>query len=187
MKFITRILLAVFLVVPLAVHAQETATSSSKQAKVEELLQLTHMDHLMSQMIDQMTARMKASADQQAATMNFTPEQKTIYDDYQQKLNQLLASYLNWDKMKPVMVQVYSDTYTDDELNGILNFYRSPAGQAMVAKSPQLMNKTMSAMMQQMSTLQPQVQQLSKEFAEKMQQKAPSAPPAPGPAPEPAK
>lgn len=178
MKFITRILLVLFLVAPVAVHAQGTATSSSKQAKVEELLQLTHMDHLMSQMIDQMTARMKASADQQAANMNFTPEQKTIYDDYQQKLNQLLAGYLNWDKMKPVMVQVYSDTYTDDELNGILNFYRSPAGQAMVAKSPQLMTKTMSAMMQQMGTLQPQVQQLSKEFAEKMQQSSatPSTP-----------
>lgn len=187
MKFITRILLALFLVAPLAAHAQETTPSSSKQAKVEELLQLTHMDHLMSQMIDQMTARMKASSDQQAATMHFTPEQKTIYDDYQQKLNQLMASYLNWDKMKPVMVQVYSDTYTDDELNGILNFYRSPAGQAMVAKSPQLMNKTMSAMMQQMGTLQPQVQQLSKEFAEKMQQKAAPATPTPAPAPEPAK
>lgn len=186
MKFITRILLALFLLAPLAAHAQET-TSSSKQAKVEELLQLTRMDHLMSQMIDQMTARMKASADQQAATMNFTPEQKTIYDDYQQKLNQLLASYLNWDKMKPVMVQVYSDTYTDDELNGILNFYRSPAGQAMVAKSPQLMNKTMSAMMQQMGALQPQVQQLSKDFAEKMQQKAAPTTPAPAPAPKPAK
>ena len=173
MKLISRVLLALFLFAPLAVHAQETA--GSKQAKVEELLQLTHMDRLMSQMLEQMTTRMKTSADQQAANLHFTPEQKTIYDDYQQKLNQLLAGYMSWDKMKPVMVQVYAETYTDDELNGILNFYRSPAGQAMVAKSPQLMNKTMGAVMQQMGPLQTQMQQLTKDFAEKMKQSAPAA------------
>lgn len=179
MKFITRILLALFLFAPLVAHAD---APGSKQAKAEELLQLTHMDQLMSQMLGQMSERMKASADQQAASMHMTPEQKTAYDGYQQKLNQLLASYLNWDKMKPVMVQAYSETYTDQELDGILNFYRSPAGQAMVAKSPELMSKTRTAMMQQITALQPQVEQLSKDFAEKMKQASPepstSTPPA---------
>lgn len=171
MKLITRILLALFLFAPLAAHAQ---SPSSKQAKAEELLKLTHMDQLMSQMLGQMTERMKASADEQAASMHMTPEQKTAYDGYQQKLDQLLASYLNWDKMKPVMVQAYTETYTDQELDGILNFYRSPAGQAMVAKSPELMTKTRGAMMQQISTLQPQVEQLTKDFAEQMQKLAPA-------------
>jgi len=82
--------------------------------------------------------------------------------------------------MKPVMVQAYTETYTDQELDGILNFYRSPAGQAMVAKSPELMSKTRTAMMQQIGALQPQVEQLTKDFAEKMKQPAP-APSAPTP------
>lgn len=181
MKFITRILFALFLFAPLAAHADAPA---SKQAKAEELLQLTHMDRLMTQMLDQMSMRMKTTADEQAASMHMTPAQKTLYDDYQQKLSQLLASNLTWDKMKPIMVQVYSDTYTDQELDGILAFYRSPAGQAMVAKSPELMTKTRNTMIERMSSLQSQVQQLSKEFAEKMQQAAPAAAPA---APAPAK
>lgn len=170
MKFVTRILLALLLFTPLFAHADE----ASKQAKAEELLQLTHMDHIMSQMIDQMTARMKATADQQAASMHFTPEQKSAYDDFQQKLNQLLASYLSWDKMKPLMVQVYSETYTDEELDGILNFYRSPAGQAMVAKTPELMSKSMNLMLQQMTTLQPQIQQLTRDFASQMKNATPT-------------
>jgi hypothetical protein len=157
MKFISRILLSLFLFAPIAAHAD---APSSKQAKAEELLQLTHMDRLMTQMLDQMSMRMKATADEQ-------------------KLNQLLASNLTWDKMKPIMVQVYSDTYTDQELDGILAFYRSPAGQAMVAKSPELMTKTRNTMIERMSSLQSQVQQLSKEFAEKMQQAAVPATPAP--------
>lgn len=186
MKFITRILLALLLFAPIAAHADPPPTAG-KQAKAEELLQLTHMDQLMSQMLDQMTARMKATSDQQAASLHMTPEQKTIYQDYQQKLNQLLTSYLNWDKMKPVMVQVYAETYTDEELDGILTFYRSPAGQAMVAKSPQLMTKSMSVMMQQMGPLQTQVQELTKDFAEKMKQSAPAPTTDTEPAPAPSK
>lgn len=173
MKFITRALLVLLLITPLAAHADAPGT---KQAKAEELLELTHMDHMMTQMLEQMTVRMKASTDQQTARMHMTPEQKTIYGDFQQKLNQLLASNLNWDKMKPIMVQAYSETYTDQELNGILAFYRSPAGQAMVAKSPELMSKTRTAMMQQMSTLQSQIWKLTKNFTEKIQQSAPSTP-----------
>lgn len=170
MKLITRAVLILLLFTPLFAHADP----ASKQAKIEELMQLTHTDRLMSQMLEQMTVRMKANADQRAASLHFTPEQKSAYDDFQQKLNQLLASYLAWDKMKPVMIQVYSETYTDEELDGILNFYRSPAGQAMVAKSPELMSKTMTEMTQQMSTLQPQIQQLSRDFAAKMKEAAPA-------------
>jgi hypothetical protein len=168
MKLLTRILLTLLLITPLFAHADEAA----KKAKIEELMQLTNMNHLMGQMLGQMTERMKASAAEQASGMNMTPAQKTVYDDYQQRVSQLITGSVNWDKMKPVMVQVYDETYTDQELDGILNFYRSPAGQAMVAKSPQMMSRTMTLMVQQMKTLQPQIEQLTKDFAAEMQKSA---------------
>lgn len=175
MKLITRTLLALLLITPLFAHADD----ATKKAKIEELMQLTDMSHLMSQMVGQMTARMKASAAQQEATMHLTPEQETAYHDYQQKLNDLLMGAVSWDKLEPLMIQVYSETYTDEELDGILNFYRSPAGHAMVAKTPQLMSKTVALMSQQMTALQPQVQQLTKDFAEQMQKSVPAPAPAP--------
>jgi hypothetical protein len=165
MKSITRTLLALLLLTPLFAHADDAA----KKAKIEELMQLTNMNHLMDQMLGQMTQRMKTSATEQEDTLNLTADQKTVYENYQQKMSQLITDSVNWNKMKPIMVQVYSETYTDQELEGILTFYRSPAGQAMVAKSPQLMTKTMTLMMQQMSTLQPQIQQLTKDMATQLQ------------------
>jgi hypothetical protein len=171
MKFITRTLLALLLLTPLFAHADEAA----KKAKIEELMQLTNMNHLMDQMLGQMTQRMKTSATEQEDSLHLTPDQKTVYENYQQKMSQLITDSVNWEKMKPIMVQVYTETYTDQELEGILTFYRSPAGQAMVAKSPQLMTKTMTLMMQQMSTLQPQIQQLTKNMATQIQ-KSPQPP-----------
>jgi len=171
MKLLTRVLLVLLLITPLFAHADE----ASKKAKVEELLQLTNMNQLMTQMLGQMSERMKTSAAQQASTMKLTPAQKPIYDDYQQKVGDLITGSVNWEKMKPLVVQVYDETYTEDELDGILKFYRSPAGKAMVAKAPQLMSNSMTLMVQQMSTLQPQIEQLTKNFAAQMQRSA-SAP-----------
>lgn len=169
MKLITRTLLALLLITPLFAHADE----ASKKAKVEELMQLTNVNQLMPQMLGQVSERMKASAAEQSANLKLTPAQQTVYDDYQQKISNLITGSVNWDKMKPIMIQVYTETYTEEELDGILSFYRSPAGKAMVAKAPQLMSKSMTLMMQQMSTLQPQIEQLTKDFAEQMQKSGP--------------
>lgn len=43
---------------------------------------------------------------------------------------------------------VYAQVYSEDELRGILSFYKSQAGKAMIAKSPQLTQAMVPAMMQ---------------------------------------
>ena len=37
--------------------------------------------------------------------------------------------------MGPDLVKLYSDAYSENELDGILAFYRTPAGRAMLAKN----------------------------------------------------
>ncbi len=72
------------------------------------------------------------------------------------------------DNIRPVVIQTYDETYTEDEIDGILAFYRSPAGKAFLAKTPQLMNRTMTLMQQQMASVQPQLEQATKELADEM-------------------
>jgi hypothetical protein len=49
-------------------------------------------------------------------------------------------------KMIDALTTVYAQVYTEAELTGILDFYRSQAGQAMVAKAPQLAQAVVPAM-----------------------------------------
>ncbi len=79
------------------------------------------------------------------------------------------------DALKPLFLKVYMDTYTEEELDGILAFYKSPAGQAFVAKTPQLMQRSMQLMQEQMANVQPRLEEASKEFTDEMT-KAPAAP-----------
>jgi len=172
--------LSIALLLLLAISPAAHADDAAKRAKVEELVQLIKLEQLMGQMTERMTSQMKANAAQQNARHNFTPAQQKVVDDYIDQVQKITQSAVAWEKIKPVVVQVYTETYTESELDGILAFYHSPAGQALVTKSPQLMNKTMGLVSSQMNEVQPQLQQANAEFARKMKElsAAPAAAPA---------
>lgn len=180
MKNLSLVLLLSLAMAPLA-HADD----ASKRAKVEELIQVTKLSQIMDQMTSQMTTRMKTVAAQQSANHSFTPAQQKLIGDYINQIQSITQGAVSWDKIKPSVVEVYTETYTDQELDGIIAFYRSPAGQALIAKSPQLMSRTMQLVQTQMSEVQPQIQQANADFNRKMKELGP-VPPASTPAPTPA-
>lgn len=180
-------LLAVLALTPAAfAQTAATATQDAHHTKAEELIRLTHVDQITNQLTGQITARMRASAEQQNARHAFTPEQQKLVADYIDQVQTLTQGAVTFDKLKPSIVEAYASTYTDPELDGIIAFYRTPAGQAMIAKSPQLSNKTVQLVQTQMATIQPQLQQASEDFARKMRETSSPAPSSGAPATTPA-
>ena len=64
--------------------------------------------------------------------------------------------------MKPEFIKLYDDTYTEDEISGILLFYQSAPGQAMLAKSPVLMANTMALIQKRMAEIKPELDEMIK-------------------------
>jgi len=64
---------------------------------------------------------------------------------------------LNWEKLKPMHVQLYRDTFEQEEIDGLLAFYRSPVGQAFVNKMPLVMQKAMAMGQSQMQAVIPKM------------------------------
>lgn len=168
-----RIITLLLLLTTLVAVPSARADEASKRAKVERLLVLTKSDAMMDQMLNQMTTNIKASAQQQTASLHLTPEQQVYLDKFNARVAEILKGALNMDKMKPVIVKVYVETYTDEELDGIIAFYSSPAGQAFVTKGPQLMQRSIQLMQQQMGDMQPQLEQAGKEFTDQLAKSQP--------------
>ena len=164
--------LALLLIFPTLAHADD----ASRRAKVEEMIHITKMDQMMSQIMDQMSERMKTMTSQQTANLDMSADKRKVFDDYQAHIHQIMADSISWEKMRPLIVAIYSETYTDEELDGILAFYRTPAGQALIAKSPQLLAKTMDLVQKQMLDIQPKIQQATEEFTHQMKQVNSTAP-----------
>jgi hypothetical protein len=60
-------------------------------------------------------------------------------------------------KMKEITVGIYSDVFTEDEVRAIIDFYKTPGGQALINKQPQVMQKLMTVMQQKMTEIMPKI------------------------------
>jgi hypothetical protein len=89
-------------------------------------------------------ARLAAMRGQMIESMSVTihiPEknkQKFIND-----MNNFMNKYLPLESFKGKFVRLYAETFTEDELNQLISFYRSPLGEKILAKLPVLMQKGM--------------------------------------------
>ena len=140
---------------PEPVRADET----SKVALINEMFEVTHADTLMQQTMKQMEAAQKA----QFAKVEPFKSKPELADKIWTKMYALIADRLSWDKLKPEMIKLYADTFTEEELAAAVNFYKSPAGEAMMKKLPIVMNGAMTLTQQKMGDLMPDIQRIVRE------------------------
>ena len=67
-----------------------------------------------------------------------TTEQQAALDRAVSKVSQIMRTELAWSRVKPGLIRIVQETFEQDELDGILNFYSTPAGKALLAKFPQV-------------------------------------------------
>jgi hypothetical protein len=143
----------------LACASPVRADEASRSAKAQELLQLTQSDQMMKAM-EPMVKGMVAQMDK-----DMPAEQREKAGELQVKMMDLIAA--NISKTKPALAKVYSDTYTEEEIDGILAFYKSPSGKAFLQKMPEVMQRLMPVMMKMMTDLQPELKTMMEEMKAK--------------------
>jgi hypothetical protein len=139
-----------------------SAQEPSKEAKIVRVLALMKAEALTDQVFEQMKAETAA-----ISAPNASEQERAHAREVQAKILNLVKDRMSWEKMRPVYVKMYSETFTDEEIDGMLAFYQSPAGRAMLEKMPQLVSKIMALAQSQMAALMPEIERLIKEPAPK--------------------
>jgi hypothetical protein len=140
------------------------ADDASKAAKVQELFTTMHMDHMMDQMMDAITTSLRESLKTIPGADQMTAEQKKLMDDFLTKTLKVANDSVGWSALEPEYVKLYANTYSEEEIDGILTFYKSPAGQAMLAKTPQLTTGSMQIVQARMVDIQPKIKAMQEDF-----------------------
>jgi hypothetical protein len=169
----TRLLLAL-LALSTGSFAQDNA---AKLALAREAIAALKAD----KMIDGMTAQMKQMAAQMSAgslPAEATPAQRKIVDEFQGRIMDLSMEAAKG--MITQMDQVYADVYSEAELKAMIVFFKSPEGQSMMAKQPQVMQRVMPLVQSMQRELMPKMQRLTEDMKAQMEaaQAAPTPPPA---------
>jgi hypothetical protein len=122
-----------------AAFAAPPTTSS-----VEALLSATRADKVLDSMftIFEQSMRQGMAASLQGQTPN--AEQQRILDAMPGQLAQAFREEMTWARLEPIYVRVYQETFTQEEVNAITAFYKTPAGTASIDKMPVVMQKSMT-------------------------------------------
>ncbi len=153
------------------------ADDATKRAKVDEMLSVTKTDSLSERMLTGVPTRVKALASQQPMVAAATsPAQKKIADDYLNEMAQIASSAPTWAVLKPKVVEIYLATFTEADLDGIIAFFKTPAGQDYIAKSPELSGKTVQVLQGSVNALAPKFEAATRAFQAKMEGTSPSTP-----------
>jgi hypothetical protein len=161
------VLLFLFLAAPVF-----AADSSPTEESVKHLLSITDSRKMADDMMGQMDEAMKNAMKQLPQGQAVTPEQQKILDTMQSKMDALLKQELNWQSLEPLYIQIYRESFTQEEINGMLAFYETPVGQALIKKMPTVMQKSMTEMQKRMATLIPKFQKIQQDALSELKSQA---------------
>ena len=140
------------------------AQEDARRAMAEELL--ITMD--MPASIEKSFAMMKQMLPAQMEKMHQATGQTNESADmagHVDKMMDLMADALSWDKIKDDYIALYAETFTVEELKDLIAFYKSPAGQAYTRKQPEWTRRSVEMSQKLMMQIMPKIQAMAKEMA----------------------
>jgi hypothetical protein len=150
-----RMLLAFFIVIA---TSQANAEPASEQS-AHQLLKVARTEAMLDSMYSTMERIMQGAMQQAVAGKPITPEQQRIIDTVPARLFSIMRSELSWDKLEPEYVRLYTQTFDQSEIDGLIAFYQTPAGQAYLSKMPSVMQKSVAIGQMHMQALAPKMKE----------------------------
>jgi uncharacterized protein len=165
------------------------ATAMAEDAKpgeesVKQLLGVMKVSRIVDNYVAQIDATVRSQMQQALSAAALSPAQQKVIDTLGVKVMALTQKQINWAQVEPQLIEAYRNTFTQREIDGMLDYYRSPAGQAELTKQPRVQQQGLQFMQQRLIVLSPQITQLEKEAIAQLRtqaEPADSGPPAPAP------
>jgi len=169
------VLSSVLLAFSAPVFAQSTkkdaaATAPVRDASVRKLLEVMHARKLVDALPQQTQTMMSGMVHQMLAGQTMTPAQQHAVDDMVAKTAALMRDEFNWEHMEPMYLKVYEQTFSQAEVQSMIDFYSTPAGQAVVDKLPLVTQNVLAAMQERMAAMMPKIQQMAADMAKQIKQ-----------------
>lgn len=155
------LLLPAILALAIPLQAQDPQPSQTA-VLAEELMALFQIDKNMDVALQQV-AKMQ---DQMADSKDLPPEAREKQAQMRKTINDEVKAIMSWETVKPLFISIYAETFTAEELQGMITFFKTPIGQKWIEKQPQLQMATMQKMQSVMMEAQPKIQEAIKRVME---------------------
>lgn len=128
----------------------------AKRETIEQVLKATDAPAMLDYAYAQMEQMVQA---------NRTNPDDALSQQQQREMQQLFRSEMSWSQLEEPIIAVYAQVFSEDEMQSILDFYQSPAGQKLVKRQPELVQQSMQMMQTLMQGMMPKIQAMAEKHA----------------------
>lgn len=137
-------------------------------ASLKELLQITDSKTMMDQSIGQFDQYMKMGMQEAFKGKEVTPEMQKKIDATSIKLAAVFKEEFSWESFEPIFIDIYRKSFSQSDVDGMLQFYKTEAGQSVIKKMPLVMQNTMEITQQRMTEIMPKIMKITEDSLQEM-------------------
>lgn len=150
-----------------ATFGQSTVPS---EASIKELLELTQQSRKLTDSVTaQMDQLMTSAIAQVTQSEKLSPNTQKMVDQDKSEIAKTMHDTLDYDKVLAMNVRIYQMGFTQAEVDGLIAFYKTPAGQALISKMPTVVQNAVTEMRTMVTPITQRIQQMQQSLMVEMQ------------------
>ena len=148
----------------------------ASEASIREMLELTNAHQLIDNLKGQIATMTNSAVRDVIKGQPITAERQAILDRTAAKMSAVTTDLLSWDTLLPIYMRTYRASFTQGEIDGVIKFYKSPAGKAYLGKLPVVMQHVMGEMQGLTKQVQDQMMAIQQESIHELKDLQDTAP-----------
>jgi hypothetical protein len=140
--------------------AVDAKPADAKTALAMQVIEITNFDRL----VESMRSQVAASIEQSAGAANQCAAAQPEFDAFAKALSDKLTETLMSSDFKVDVAAIYAETFDESELRDIIAFYKSPLGKKLLARMPELTQKSMQISQDRIRAIMPDLQKITADY-----------------------
>jgi hypothetical protein len=140
------------------------------EASIKQLMEVTNAHKMLDNVMAQMDGFINQTMQQATKGQKISPKVQKEIDRGRSETMAAMKEVLNWEKLEPMYTRVYQNSFTQGEVDGMIAFYKTPTGQAVLNKMPLVLQNTMTEMQGMMQPMIQRVQQMQQQVTAEMKE-----------------
>lgn len=158
------------IILSLLIVSSGLMAAPASEGSIRELLAVAESRKLVDSIKVQTEAMMNRSVQQILAGKNPSPKQNAAIENMKKNSLAVMQDEIAWEKLEPMYIRLYEETFSQEEIDGMIAFYKTPAGKALINKMPILMQKSMIEMQKLTLDMVPKLQRVQQQFIADMKE-----------------
>jgi uncharacterized protein len=142
------------------------ADSVPTDQSIKNLLDAMNAKQMLEKVRSQNASSVKSSILSQLGGKQINPQQEKVLNATAEKISSIMAEVMTWENFQTIYSSLYKKNFTQDEVNALTAFYKTPAGKSAMNKMPAVTQQIILESQKLLVPVQDRIQQAAQEGSE---------------------